>query len=203
MKVVRRGTPVVVSAPSGAGKTTLSNRVLARLPQVELSISYTTRQPRAGERDGIDYHFVDAATFSGMVRDAAFLEWAEVHGNCYGTSLVETQARLQRGVDVLFVIDVQGGAQIAARLPEAVLVFVMAPTLAILETRLRGRGSDSESAIARRLHVAGDEARQATHYTYWLVNDDLDEAVRDLEAILRAERLRRVDKEALLASVLK
>ena len=202
MKVARRGTPVVVSAPSGAGKTTLCHRLLGRLPQVELSISYTTRQPRPGEQDGVDYHFIDAAAFTRMAEAGAFLEWAEVHGNQYGTSLVDTQARLQRGVDVIFVIDVQGGGQIASRLPEAILVFVMPPTLAILEARLRGRGSDSEAAIARRLRVAGDEAREATLYTHWLVNDDLDEAVRDLEAILRAERLRRVDKQALLASVL-
>ena len=202
MKLLRQGTPVVVSAPSGAGKTTLCHRVMQRLVNVELSVSYTTRQPRAGERDGVDYHFVDVVTFRRMIAEAAFLEWAEVHGNLYGTSLHRATARLQQGVDIVFVIDVQGGAQIAKRLPEAVLVFVVPPSLRILEARLRGRGSDAEADIARRLQVAGAETRQATLYTHWLVNDDLDEAVRDLEAILRAERLRRVDKQALVERVL-
>lgn len=198
----RQGVPIVVSAPSGGGKTTICRQVMERLSGVEFSVSHTTRAPRPGERDGVDYHFVTDRQFVELVDQDAFIEWAHVHGRRYGTSHQEAERRLDLGIDVLFDIDVQGGRQILQRLPDAVLVFLVPPTLEILERRLRSRQSDSDDEIARRLKIAADEIRQATFYTHWIVNDDLTQAVHDLEAIICAERLRRVDKQALMRRVM-
>ena len=198
----RLGVPIVVSAPSGGGKTTICRQVMQRLPNVEFSVSHTTRAPRPGEQHAVDYYFVDDAKFTSLVGDDAFVEWAHVHGHRYGTSRDEADRRLQHGIDILFDIDVQGGRQILERLPEAVLVFIVPPTLDILARRLVGRGSDSEAEITRRLAVAADEIKQATFYTHWILNDDLTHAIHDLEAIICAERLRRVDKGALVTRVL-
>jgi guanylate kinase len=199
----RRGVPLVVSAPSGAGKTTLCRRVMAMLPGVEFSVSHTTRPLRGSERDGVDYHFVDDARFDRMVAAGEFLEWAHVHARRYGTSRQEAEGRLPRGVDVLFDIDVQGGRQIATALPEAVLVFVLPPDLTTLEQRLRGRGSDSEEQVQRRLRVAREEIDQAVPlYTHWIVNDVLERAVDELRSIIVAERLKRVAPAELVGAVL-
>ncbi len=202
MSVSRQGVPMVVSAPSGGGKTTLCHRLIESLGGVEFSVSHTTRKSRPGERDGVDYHFVGAESFDGLVKEGAFLEWAWVHGNRYGTTRIEADSRLNRGIDVLFDIDIQGGKQIAERLPGAVLVFVLPPDLATLEERLRRRQSDSTSEIERRLAAARAEIEQATFYTHFIVNDDLDRAMGELKAVLVGERLRRRDKEQLVRTVL-
>ena len=202
MHNLRTGVPLVVSAPSGGGKTTLCREVARRVGDVNFSISHTSRPPRPGERDGVDYHFVNDATFRQLIDEGAFLEWARVHGNLYGTSSIQAQARLDAGNDVMFVIDVQGGRQILQRIPDAVSVFVVPPSLAVLEERLRGRQSDSPDQVELRLRVAGDEIRQATFYSHWLVNDDLDTAIENLASILRAERLKRLNKQAILHEIL-
>ncbi len=198
MEISRQGLAFVVSAPSGGGKTTICRRVMDHLSNLEFSVSHTTRAPRVGERPGVDYHFTDESAFQRMVQEHKFLEWAHVHGRLYGTSHMAVEKRLAAGVDVLFEIDVQGGRQIAARLPQCVLVFIVPPSMAILEQRLRRRQSDPTQEIDRRLLVASDEIRQATFYSHWVINDDLDQAVLDVEAIVRAERLRHTDKQKLV-----
>jgi guanylate kinase len=199
---LRTGVPLVVSAPSGGGKTTLCRRLMSEVSGVEFSVSHTTRKPRGAERDGVDYHFVDDAGFERLVGASAFLEHAWVHGHHYGTTRAEADGRLLRGVDVLFDIDVQGGRQIAAQLPDAVLVFVLPPDVATLEARLRGRRSDADDEIARRLAAARAEIEQASFYTHWIVNDDLDRALAELRAVLAGERLRHVDKGVLVRTFL-
>lgn len=197
----RRGVPVVVSAPSGGGKTTLCRRVMQQLGGIEFSVSHTTRAPRGSERDGVDYHFVTDDAFDRLVAGKTFLEWAHVHGRRYGTSRAAVETRLAQGIDVFFDIDVQGGRQIADAMPDAVLVFVLPPDMATLERRLRSRNSDSAAQIATRLAAARREMETAAFYTYWIVNDSLDRAVDQLRAVVVAERLRRVDKQALVAGV--
>ncbi|MEE8409543.1 MAG: guanylate kinase [Myxococcota bacterium] len=198
----RRGVPMVVSAPSGCGKTTLCRRLVNALDRVELSVSRTTRALRGREQDGVDYHFVDDAAFDRLVSEDAFLEWAHVYGHRYGTARIEASTRLDGGIDVLFDIDVQGGRQIADRVDDTVLVFVLPPDLVTLEDRLRGRGSDAEDVIARRLEAARQEIEQASFYTHWIVNDDLDAALDELRSVLVAERLRRVYTPALIDAMI-
>lgn len=200
--LARRGVPIVVSAPSGGGKTTLCHKVIERLEGIEFSVSHTTRQPRPKERPDVDYHFVDEPQFAALAEADEFLEWAHVHGKRYGTSRIEAGKRLDKGIDVFFDIDVQGGAQIAQALPQAVLVFIVPPSMAVLADRLRKRVSDSEEEIQRRLDAAAEEMRAAHFYTHWIINDDLERAVGDLSAIVKAERLRRVDKHALINNLL-
>ncbi|HWV18612.1 MAG TPA: guanylate kinase [Rhodocyclaceae bacterium] len=184
------GSLFIVAAPSGAGKTTLVRMLLAQDPAVQLSISYTTRPPRAGEQDGREYNFVDATTFRAMRERGDFLEWAEVHGNFYGTSRVWLEAQMQAGRDVLLEIDWQGAQQVRKLFPEAVGIFIMPPSLAELERRLRGRGTDSEDVIARRLTAAADEMRHVDEFDFAIINKDLDEALKDLSAAVRTARLR-------------
>jgi guanylate kinase len=202
LPLLRTGVPLVVSAPSGGGKTTLCRKLMSEMSGVEFSVSHTTRRSRPGERDGADYHFVDEARFDALAAQDAFLEWAWVHGHRYGTSRIEADSRLPKGIDVLFDIDIQGGRQIAQRLMGAVLVFVVPPDLATLEARLRGRHSDDPQQIERRLATARQELAEAHFYTHWIVNDDLERAASELRAVLTAERLRRVDKGVLVASLL-
>ena len=196
------GIPLVVSAPSGGGKTTLCHKLRERLGSVTFSVSHTTRAPRGSERDGVDYHFVDDATFDDMIAKGDFLEWAEVHGNRYGSSIKEASAQLESGMDVLFDIDIQGGYQVAKRIAETQLVFIVPPSMATLEERLRGRSTDSDEVITRRLEAAREEIGGAGGYHYWIINDDIDAALQELEAVLLAARLRRVDKHHLQAEVL-
>ena len=200
---VSRGVPIVVSAPSGAGKTTLCRRVMQRLRNVAFSISHTTRAIRAKERPDVDYHFVDDAGFDALVADKAFVEWAHVHKHRYGTSRAATERLLAAGCDVFFDIDVQGGAQIAKAMPNAALVLVLPPSLEVLGERLRQRHSDSDEQIHARLAVAAQEIRSASFYTHVLINEDLHEATVALESIVRAERLRNVDRQAVLQHVLR
>jgi guanylate kinase len=198
----RRGVPIVVSAPSGGGKTTLCHKLIAELGGVEFSVSHTTRPPRGAERHDVDYHFVADAEFDELIKRDAFLEWAPVHGNRYGTSRIEADSRLERGIDVLFDIDIQGGRQISQHLADTVLVFILPPSLATLEQRLRLRRSDSPEVIERRLAAARQEIRDAAFYTHWIVNAELERAVAELKAIVVAERLRRADKNALVETIL-
>lgn len=184
------GILYIVSAPSGAGKTTLVRGLLERDRGVRLSISYTTRAPREGEQEGVAYHFVDIPRFLAMREANEFLEWAEVHGNYYATSKPWIEAQLAAGQDVLLEIDWQGAQQVRRLFPEAVGIFIMPPSFAELESRLRGRGKDSEEVIARRLAAAEDEMRQVNQFDYVIINNDLPEAQADLLAVVRAARLK-------------
>ena len=183
-----RGLLFIVSAPSGTGKTTLVERLVHVVPNLKMSRSYTSRQARAGERDGVDYNFISRERFDVMVHEGTFLEWADVFGNCYGTSAVDTEALLASGFDVVLVIDVQGARQVRSRGIETVGVFVLPPSAAVLERRLRGRSKDSEDQIRRRLDVARREVGEYAQYEYVIVNDELDAAVERIGAIVRAER---------------
>jgi len=180
--------PFVVSAPSGTGKTTVCRALVEDDPKLEFSVSHTTRAPRPGERDGVDYHFVDGETFLELVKAERFVEHAEYNGRLYGTSHEAIDAPLGRGHDVLLEIEVQGAAQIRARRPDARFVFLVPPSLAALEARLRGRGTDSAEVIARRLAIAGNELRAVQGFDYVVVNESLEEAIAAVREILAAER---------------
>ena len=186
----QRGPLFIVSAPSGTGKTTLVERLVQVVPNLRMSRSYTSRATRAGEQDGVDYNFVSRERFESMVRNGEFLEWADVFGNYYGTCAGDTEAFLARGEDVVLVIDVQGARQVRSRGIETVGIFVLPPSAAILEQRLRGRSKDTEEQIRRRLEVACSEVPEFAHYEYVVVNDELDAAVDRLRAIIVAERAR-------------
>jgi guanylate kinase len=190
MSSSRRGLLFIVSAPSGTGKTTLVERLVQVVPRLRMSRSYTSRAARAGEQDGLDYNFISRERFEAMIAQHAFLEWADVFGNYYGTSAGDTEAVLAAGEDVVLVIDVQGARQVRGRGIETVGVFVLPPSATVLETRLRGRSKDSEEQILRRLDVARTEVGEFAQYEYVVVNDDLDGAVNRLRAIVMAERAR-------------
>jgi guanylate kinase len=186
------GVLLVLSAPSGAGKTTLARRLMAELPEAIFSVSYTTRKPRGQEREGVDYRFVDVSTFQRKIEAGELVEWAEVHGNFYGSPQAVIDEALQRRGVAVFDIDVQGGQAIKRKHPEAVLVFVLPPSLEELERRLRGRNTDSSETIQKRLLGARSEMeRGTTSYDYIIVNDDLERAYTELRSILIAERCRR------------
>lgn len=185
-----RGLLFIVSAPSGAGKTTLAERLVEQLPRLKLSRSYTSRAVRPGETDGLDYNFVTRERFEAMVAAGAFLEWAEVFGNLYGTCAADTNLLLAQGDDVVLVIDVQGARKVRSRGVEATTVFVLPPSYEILEQRLRGRSQDSEAAIQQRLRVARAEVAAFTEYDFIVINDELTAAVDRLRSIVLAERAR-------------
>lgn len=184
-----RGLLLVVSSPSGAGKTTLCHRLIDEFPDIVFSVSYTTREKRRGEEEGVDYCFVDDDTFTKMVDSGEFAEWAEVHGNRYGTTVTAVRQALEGGRHVLFDIDYQGGRQLKAKFEnEAVLVFVLPPSLDELEARLRKRATDAEDVIERRLVKAHDELKQYGLYQYLIVNDDLPRAYDRLRAVYLASQ---------------
>ena len=185
-----RGLLFIVSAPSGAGKTTLVERLVAHTPSLKMSRSYTSRAARDGETDGVDYNFVTRSKFEAMAAAGEFLEWAEVFGNLYGTGASDTETVLASGHDVVLVIDVQGARKMRARGIDTTTVFVMPPSMAVLEQRLRGRSKDSETEIQRRLQVARDEVAAFAEYDFVVVNDELTSAVDRLRSIVVAERSR-------------
>jgi guanylate kinase len=190
MRDVMSGCLFIVSAPSGAGKTSLVSALLGADPHVKKSISYTTRAPRPGEQNGRHYHFVDLPEFQRMLARGDLLENALVHGSHYGTSKQTAETDCAAGIDVLLEIDWQGAAQIRKLKPEAVAIFVLPPSLEVLEQRLRGRGQDSPEVIAARLVAARGEIAHAREFDYVIINDDFDRAAQDLVSIVRAERLR-------------
>ena len=199
----RRGLLVVISSPSGAGKTTLCRKLMDEFPALKFSVSYTTRTARAGERNGVDYNFVDGETFDRMVAQGDFAEWAEVHGNRYGTTVDAVRQALDGGRDVLFDIDYQGGRQIKARFGrEAILVFVLPPSLEELERRLRTRATDAPEVIERRLAKAKEEIAQSRLYEYLVVNDEFDKAAADMRAIIQATSMRVNRPEELVRGLL-
>ena len=185
-----RGLLFIVSAPSGAGKTTLVERLVEQTPHLTMSRSYTSRTPREGETDGVDYNFVTRGTFEEMAAAGQFLEWADVFGNLYGTGVADTERLLAAGRDVVLVIDVQGARTVRARGVETTAIFVMPPSFDILEERLRGRSKDTEAAIQHRLQVARDEVASYAEYDYVVFNDELAAAADRLRSIVVAERSR-------------
>lgn len=185
------GLLLVVSSPSGAGKTTLCKRLLHEHPELQFSVSYTTRQPRTGERDGIDYHFVSDATFDQMVESGAFAEWNWVHGRRYGTGIETVRRALASGCKVLLDIDYQGATRILAEFADSArLIFILPPSLPILEARLRGRGTDSEEVIATRLRKAREELLHFGMYHYLVLNRDLSVGYDELRAVYQCELAR-------------
>lgn len=186
----RRGILFVVSAPSGTGKTTVVERLVQVVPDLKLSRSYTSREKRAGEQDGVDYNFVTRARFEEMVGADAFLEWADVFGNLYGTCAADAARELDGGHDLVLVIDVQGARKVRARGLDTVGIFVLPPSFEVLERRLRGRSKDPEEAIRRRLATARAEVDAVAEYDYVVVNDELGSCVERLRAVVLAERSR-------------
>ncbi len=192
-----QGNLFIVSAPSGAGKTSLVKALLASTPEIQLSVSYTTRPPRPGEVDGRDYHFVSRETVLEMAQRGDFLESAEVYGNLYGTSQSWIQAQTAKGRHLLLEIDWQGAAQVRRVFPDSISIFILPPSLQVLETRLTGRGQDSAEVIARRMQTARDEMSHVAEFDYVIINDKLDEAVQQLRSIVVAAGLRRDRQLAL------
>ena len=198
--VLSPGLLLVLSAPSGAGKTTLARMIEKEFPEAEFSISYTTRAPRGAEQNGKDYHFVDTLTFQQMIDRNEFVEWAEVHGNFYGSSKRVIDHSYRPGGIAVFDIDVQGGTSIKRKYPDAVCIFILPPSMDELERRLRSRGTDTDDVIRRRMLAARAECEKgAQSYDYLVINDRLDDAFQQLRSIVIAERSRRgrVDTTAL------
>ncbi len=185
-----RGSLIVVSAPSGTGKTTVVQRLVETTPDLRMSRSYTSRQARIGEADGVDYNFVSRARFEAMIAGDQFLEWAEIFGNLYGTSGVDTERHLAAGEDLVLVIDVQGARQVRRHGVAQVSVFVLPPSADVLEQRLRGRCQDTEEQVRRRLQVARDEVQAYGEYDHVVVNDEIEACVDRIRAVVLARRSR-------------
>jgi guanylate kinase len=183
------GNLFVVSAPSGAGKTSLVQALLNINPHIDLSVSYTTRNPRPGERDGHDYHFVSRETFLAMAERGEFLESAEVYGNLYGSSQTWISHEIQRGRDILLEIDWQGASQIRGIFPDCISIFILPPSLEALEQRLRGRGKDDDKVIAKRLAAVSEDVAHVAEFDYVIINDNLNEALRELNAVILSAKL--------------
>ncbi len=190
MSIMGMGQLYVVSAPSGAGKSSLLTALRERLPQLAVSVSHTTRQPRSGEQDGVHYHFIDVETFREQVAAEQFLEYAQVFDNYYGTSRQTVDALLAAGKDVILEIDWQGAQQVRERADSVVSIFILPPSIDALSERLHGRGQDSEATIQRRMRDAQSEMSHYPEYDYVVINDDFATALDDLAAIFRSERLK-------------
>jgi guanylate kinase len=195
-------TVFIISAPSGSGKSTLVSRLMNEVEKLTFSVSYTTRKPRGNEQDGEAYHFIGRDEFESRIAADEFLEYAEVFGNYYGTHCSELQIAENKGADLVLDIDVQGAAQLKKRIPDAVTIFILAPSREILEERLRARSQDSEEVILRRLADAAREIRNYSLYDYVLVNEDLALASETLKSIVRAERVKRVRVEEKIRPIL-
>lgn len=197
--VKSRGILVVLSGPSGAGKNTLLNAVLPRIPDLRYSVSVTTRPPRKGETEGVNYFFVDDVTFDQMIERDELLEWAEFCGHRYGTPRRFVEECLERGESVITDLDIQGAKQIRRSYPDGVFVFLLPPSLDELKRRLKGRGTEGSEAIAKRLETATHELRAIVDYDYWVMNDSLETAASELAAIICAERRRvkRIDPDSV------
>ena len=195
------GSLFVVAAPSGAGKSTLVNALLAQEPAIKLSISTTTRQPRPGEVNGREYHFTTAEDFVARAEKGEFLEWAEVHGNYYGTSRVMVENEMKTGTDILLEIDWQGARQVRELFPQAAFVFILPPSIAALEERLHKRGTDEPHIITRRLLAAGGEIAHAPDFDYVIINENFNVALEEMRSIVRATRCRFAQQMARNASL--
>lgn len=202
MALDRLGLVLVICAPSGTGKSTLVKKLLEEFPRFSFSVSYTTRAPREGEEDGVHYNFVDRQTFLEMKDDGRFAEWAEVHGNFYGTPRKPVQELLTQGHDVLFDIDVQGAMQLRESFPHGLFVFLLPPSKAELDRRLRGRGTDDDSQIELRLANAEKEVRMAKEFDYLIINGNLEKAYDELRAVYLAGRTKPDFQPLLVQSVL-
>lgn len=190
------GNLFIISAPSGAGKSTLINALLKQHADMQLSVSHTTRSPRPGESNGVQYHFTDVPAFKQLIEQQQFIEWAEVFGNYYGTSKAALADKLAQGIDVFLDIDWQGARQIKQQLPFVTTIFILPPSVEALEQRLNQRGQDSAEVIAGRMAKARDEISHAGEYDYWVVNDDLELALQQFSGIILSQRLKQ-NKQAL------
>ncbi|SDB25642.1 guanylate kinase [Desulfonatronum thiosulfatophilum] len=202
MSSARSGLLLVISAPSGTGKSTLIKRLRQEFPRLAFSVSYTTRPPRPGEENGRDYHFVSKEQFHQLQVDGSLAEWAEVHGNLYGTSQPAVQEMLNKGSDVLFDIDVQGARQLRQAFDYGSFIFLFPPSRQVLEQRLRGRGTEDSRSLNQRLANARRELEQAELFDTWIINDDLEQAYRDLRSVYLAEGLRSRYNGELMAHIL-
>ncbi len=197
-----KGTLYLISAPSGAGKTSLVKALLENTPNLKVSVSHTTRQPRAGEKDGINYHFVSKTEFQQMLSENVFLEHAQVFDNYYGTSGKWVTEQLNTGIDVILEIDWQGAQQVRRLKPDTISIFILPPSRAILEQRLRNRGTDSEAVIAKRLRGAVKELSHYPEFDYLVVNDDFEQALKDLQAIIHSQGLKQAAQVEKLKELL-
>jgi len=197
------GQLFIISAPSGAGKTSLVKALLAELPSIEVSVSHTTRAQRSGEQTGVDYHFIDSSGFEDVVKGDGFLEHATVFGNSYGTSRALVEEKLAQGVDVILEIDWQGAQQVREVMTESCSIFVLPPSKQVLEDRLKGRGQDSDEIIAGRMRVAVDEMSHYNEYDFLVVNDDFDIATNELKSIIESKRLNMQRSQQLHSALIK
>lgn len=201
-QVIQKGQVIVICAPSGTGKSTLVQKLRSEFPCIGFSISCTTRQPREGEVHGREYYFLDKNEFLSQRSRGEFAEWAEVHGNFYGTPSKPVGEMLVNGTDVLFDIDFQGAMQLSESMPDGLFIFLMPPSFEELEKRLRGRGSDSEEVIERRLGNAHKEMAAAEKFDYWIVNDDIEKAYAELRSVYLAGKVRKCSRPGLLSNIL-
>jgi guanylate kinase len=187
----KTGQIFVFSAPSGAGKSTIARALMERVEGLAYSISHTSRPPRGSEQNSVDYHFVSRSTFREMIEKNAFLEWAQVHGHLYGTSLAAINKQASAGFDILMDLDVQGGRNVKKQSPDSVLIFLLPPSLKVLENRLTTRGTDDPSVVRKRMVQASEEIKSCSRYDYIVINDDLEKAISEAQAIIVSERCRR------------